>query len=54
MAKYQQWIEVTYRYLHEVDAPSIEEAEKLFLSNSSTCVDEEVIVDSTDIEEIQA
>lgn len=53
MPKYQQWIEVTTHYLHEVEAPSLEEAKKLFETNMSSCVDEQNTVHLTEIEEVE-
>jgi hypothetical protein len=53
MPKYGRWIEVTEHFYHEVDADNIEEAERKFDRNESTCTDSQETVNTSDIEIIR-
>jgi hypothetical protein len=50
MPKYQLTYERVTHYLHEVEAPNLEEANELFDKNLSSCIDEQETWNTTDIE----
>jgi hypothetical protein len=50
--KYTITYEQVFHHLHEVTAGSLEEAERLFESNQSVCVDTQETWNTTDIEEV--